>query len=604
AAGNKGAGKNDVCLDYDNTNKVYKCMTVAGWLNPPAEAGSDKTVATITAFGWHRGQQILSAKSGVNLQQFAGADKKYFAFTDKDAFTTCKASAPTVAKLQAPLYVSPTGAAGNTGSQDSPYDSIATALGHFNDPEEDCVINIDGEVKGTNAFGTEDPTTTLHCSKLVLQGANGLYAENTTVDGKVIAKGTPKDALNGNKAGSVLKIGSSVPIVIRNLRIFGGKGTPQSSTTAGGGILMMASTCDLTLDSGTLIGDVINPSAAPTSETDCGNSATSGGGVVVSGTLTIKSGAVIAHNYAWLEEGAGKISRGGAIHVGSQGKLFIEDGAKIIGNACGQNGGAVYSEGQVTMTGGEISQNKADSNGGAVYNSGTFEMSGKAWIPWGADKNNDVYLSSGKYITIASALSLPSGITSGANATITPQGWTRGFVVAQGKDGAELQTSLSSRLYLAGVGGDGWTLELSGDNKKASTFANIFVASTIESGDGAHRYCGAVGSDSNIGTKSAPYATLTKALGDLKDASKDRIIYIDGKITDNVTMELNATDHAKSLTLIGAKITEPQDNLDGGGAGRTLNIKSGGDKGSVPVTIRYLKISGGKAADAGAGIYV
>ena len=354
AAGNKAAGKNDVCLDYDNTNKVYKCMTVAGWLNPPAEAGSDKTVATITAFGWHRGQQILSAKSGVNLQQFAGADKKYFAFTDKDAFTTCKASAPTVAKLQAPLYVSPTGAAGNTGSKDSPYDSIATALDHFNDPEEDCVINIDGEVKGTNALGT-DVTSPVNCSKLVLQGANGLATD-----------GTPKDALNGNKTGSVLKIGSSVPIVIRNLKIFGGTGVYQVGTRAGGGICMMASDCNVTLDSGTLIGDVLNPSAAATSKDDCGNSGTSGGGVSVSGTLTIKSGAVIAHNYAWLEEGAGKISRGGAIHVGSQGKLFIEDGAKIIGNACGQNGGAVYSEGQVTMTGGEISQNKADANGGAV----------------------------------------------------------------------------------------------------------------------------------------------------------------------------------------------------------------------------------------------
>ncbi|MBR5095741.1 MAG: formylglycine-generating enzyme family protein [Treponema sp.] len=606
ASGNKGAGKNDVHLAYDSANNVYKYITIAGALNPPAAAGSDKTIATIDADGWNRGKQILSAAASVNLSQYAGADKKYFAFVDKDAFTTCKASTPTVAKLQAPLYVSPAGLSGNTGSKDSPYDSIATALGHFNDTEEDCVINIDGEVKGTNTINSA------HCSKLVIQGANGLYEADTVVDGKTIAKGTPKDSLNGNKAGSVLKIDTSVPVVIRNLKIFGGTGYAYGTTSAGGGICMMLNNCDVTLDSGCLIGDVLNPSAPATGTNDCGNTANAGAGVSVSGTLTIKSGAVISHNYVPVP-GPGYAWNGGGIAV-SSGKVIMEDGAKIICNASGKNGGGIYlqSNGQLIMTGGEISGNVSVGDGGAVYSNGSFTMGGTAYIPYGgAEKKNDVYLVSGKCITIDSVLSKPSD-ASGANATITPASWTRGTVVAQGKDGGvipyEMTTSgsIGKRLALAAADADdNWVVELTSDEKEAKIFAPIYVAAgaayNATTNPGGYRKCKSEGLNSNMGTKSAPYATLTKALTDLTDPNRDYIVFIDGKVTDNVTLQLNTTDHAKSLTLKGATTTsinaDTADCLDGGGANMVLWMK-----GNTPVTITYLKVSGGKAGGSGGGI--
>lgn len=618
AAGNKGAGKNDVCLDYDNTNKVYKCMTVAGWLNPPAEAGSDKTVATITAFGWHRGQQILSAKSGVNLQQFAGADKKYFAFTDKDAFTTCKASAPTVAKLQAPLYVSPTGAEDNTGSKDSPYNSIATALSHFNDPEEDCVINIDGEVKGTNALGNgADGSSPVRCSKLVLQGANGLYAADTVVEGKTIAKGTPKDSLNGNKADniSVLYISTPVPVVIRNLKIFGGTGFSAGGITLGGGICQ--SNANVTLDSGTLIGDVLNPSAAATSVDDCGNKAQFGGGVCVSGgTLTVKSGAVISHNYATTTSYA----RGGGICVDTSGKLFIEDGAKIIGNASAKHGGAVYSEGQVTMTGGEISQNKADANGGAIYNNGTFEMSGKAWIPWGADKNNDVYLSSDKYITIASALSLPSGITSGANATITPQGWTRGKQVLEAS--STIADEDAKKTLIANNCGRFATIDPEFDVEEEGTInAPLCVAALNATGAGARTAKDAEGKDWGApsaettarGTRSQPFAKMSQAAAQLSGRTSPYVIYINGKITgsDYACATFDGSNVA-DITIKGANKNNAVDVLDAaslekGSSSKIIDLVfKGTSSNRISVKIQDLKITGannlGKGySDAGGG---
>ena len=626
ASGNKGAGKNDVHLAYDSANNVYKYITIAGALNPPDEAGSDKTIATIDADGWNRGKQILSAAASVNLSQYAGADKKYFAFVDKDAFTTCKASAPTVAKLQAPLYVSPTGLSGNTGSRDSPYDSIVTALGHFNDPEEDCVINIDGEVVGTTELGTMDPATTLRCSKLVLQGANGLYQADTVVEGKTIAKGTPKDSLNGNGGQSVLKIGSSVPVVIRNLRIFGGKGTPQSTTTAGGGILMMASTCNLTLDSGTLIGDVLKPSAAATSEDDCGNSAMVGGGVSVSGTLTIKSGAVISHNYA-KEAPVGNSSWGGGINVGYQGKLFIEDGAKIICNASNQDGGGIFIDGgQLTMTGGEISQNKADENGGAVYNYGSFTMGGTAYIPYGgAEKKNDVYLAYDstnnvyKAITIDGSLALPTG-KSGASATITPEGWHRRKAIAVVKGDGQLPDNITaSRLKFAADAGDNWESILTSDKKEARIFAPIYVAAgaayNATTNPGGYRVCGSKGLDTNIGTKSKPYATVTHALPDLAESNSTYktypyTVYIDGKVTENLTINSNSGGNVSGVSKIilrGATTDSATlDNLDGGSvskawaqANRTFMLQ-----GPVPVSIQYLRISGGKINADGGGILI
>ncbi|MBO7123548.1 MAG: formylglycine-generating enzyme family protein [Treponema sp.] len=619
AAGNKGAGKNDVHLAYDSANEIYKYITIAGALNPPAAAGSDKTIATIDAAGWNRGKQVLASTASVNLSQYAGADKKYFAFVDKDAFTTCKASAPTVAKLQAPLYVSPTGSADNTGSKDSPYDRIATALSHFNDPEEDCVINIDGQVTGTNRISSA------HCSKLVIQGANGLYEANTVVDGKTIAKGTPKDSLNGNKAtGSVLAIDTSVPVVIRNLKIFGGTGISYGTTSAGGGICMMLNNCDVTLDSGSLIGDVLNPSAPAASANDCGNTAQNGGGVSVSGTLTIKSGAVISHNYTPPPSQIGSSCNGGGIAV-SSGKVIMEEGAKIIANACGSNGGGIYlqSGGQLTMTGGEISGNVSAGNGGAVCNYGTFTMGGTAYIPYGGAKgNNDVYLRSGKCITIDSVLSLPSG-ASGANATITPASWTRGTVVAQGKDGGEIpyemttSGSIGKRLALAGVDGDEWVAELTSDEKEAKIFAPIYVAADAAydatTNPGGYRVCGSKGLDSNIGTKSAPYATVTKALGDLTNSGKHYTIYIDGTVSENLMISSRSSASpnvtgANSITLKGAattlatpiSITEATaDCLNGGGTGRVITML-----GPVPVITNSLKISGGKYGDEGGGIYI
>ena len=344
-----------------------------------------------------------------------------------------------------------------------------------------------------------------------------------------------------------------------------------------------------------------------------------GGGIFIhssGGNSAVISGGKIEENQSQAEgtyEGGGGICNKGVLEI---------SGGEINGNIANKGGG-VYdgnASGSLSLSGGKFQNNTAGESGGAICHiAGTLTMGGTAWIPYGVTTSgggttttatgagkNDVYIWDEKYITIASALSLPTG-ASGANATITPRTWKRGTVIAQGKDGGALPTGSGDRLGLADASGDGWQLELSSDKKSASIFAPIYVAASAAydatTNPGGYRICGSGGDNSKIGTKSAPYATVTKALGDLNNSGKDYTINIDGKVTDNVTLQLSTTTHAKSLTLTGAKTSsvtaDTADCLDGGGSDKTIWMK-----GTTPVTITCLKVSGGNNGGSGGGICI
>lgn len=341
-----------------------------------------------------------------------------------------------------------------------------------------------------------------------------------------------------------------------------------------------------------------------------------GGGIFIhssGGNSAVISGGKIEENQSQVTgtyDGGGGICNLGSLEI---------SGGDINGNIANKGGG-VYdgnASGSLSLSGGKFQNNKAANGGAICHIAGTLTMGGTAWIPYGVTTSgggttttatgagkNDVFIWDEKYITIASALSLPTG-ASGANATITPRTWKRGTVIAQGKDGDALPTGTKDRLALADASGDGWAVELSSDKKSASIDAPIYVAASAAydatTNPGGYRVCGSGGDNSKIGTKSAPYATVTKALGDLNNSGKDYTINIDGKVTDNVTLQLSTTTHAKSLTLTGAKTSsvtaDTADCLDGGGANMVLWMK-----GNTPVTITYLKVSGGKAGGSGGGI--
>ncbi len=341
-----------------------------------------------------------------------------------------------------------------------------------------------------------------------------------------------------------------------------------------------------------------------------------GGGIYIhsaGGNSAEISGGKIEENQS---QATGSVDGGGGIC--NCGSLEIS-GGEINGNIANKGGG-VYdgnASGSLSLSGGKFQNNKAVESGGAICHiAGTFTMGGTAWIPYGVTTSdggttttatgagkNDVFINDEKYITIESALSLPTG-ASGANATITPRTWKRGTVIAQGKDGGALPTGTKDRLALAGDDGDEWEIYGSSDGKLAKIMAPICVA--------AASYPASPGSDSKIGTYSKPYATMAKALADLNDPEVDYEIYIKGNIVEHVTISQNTTNHAKSLLLAGYDYdlaTTATGILDGGcdadtplsssNIGRTLGIT-----GNVPVTIKGIAIKGGKEKDeAGGGIF-
>lgn len=93
-----------------------------------------------------------------------------------------------------------------------------------------------------------------------------------------------------------------------------------------------------------------------------------GGGIYNKGTLTLKNGASVQGNTAYLQ-GGGIYNNGGTVTV---------EGGTIHKNTAGYNGGGIYNNvnGSLTVKGGVISENEAGNNGGGIYNSGTFAFSG------------------------------------------------------------------------------------------------------------------------------------------------------------------------------------------------------------------------------------
>lgn len=338
----------------------------------------------------------------------------------------------------------------------------------------------------------------------------------------------------------------------------------------------------------------------------CGNKTTTknGGGVCIGFCEFSMSGGEICDNEACLLGGGVCI---GVINLDTS--KFTMSGGEICGNKAA-DGGGIYGKDnvEVSLSGGKIANNDC----GAVHTlSEKFTMGGSVWIPYGVTDGdttvtgvgkNDVILNENRYITIESALSLPTG-ASGANATITPYIWKRGTVIAQGKNGGQLPTGGNGYLALADESGDGWATYGSSDGKQVKIKAPIYVYSAD------HPLT--PGLDTNIGTKSAPYATVSHALTDLNDPAVDYKIYIYGTILDHVEITQTKENNAKSLLLMGDgcyNLNMATGILDGGcvastplesSAGRTLWVK-----GDVPVTLEGIAIKGGKVDGAGGGILV
>jgi len=215
--------------------------------------------------------------------------------------------------------------------------SYATgALGYYVDNVSPIANRIQGAV---DAAESDDDINVLP----------GTYFENVAIDKSldILGAGASETVVDGNRAGSVFKIGetnSNIDVTLSGMTITGGSGTvgmvdPELFVYLGGGIYNKGRV--------TIRNCLIHGNLA----------AYYGGGVWSKGTATI-----IGSNISGNEAGDG----GG---VYSDGTVTIT-GSNISSNVAAVGGG-VYSDGTVTITDSTISRNSAIYNSGGVWSDGT-----------------------------------------------------------------------------------------------------------------------------------------------------------------------------------------------------------------------------------------
>ena len=347
----------------------------------------------------------------------------------------------------------------------NPKVSLSSALSMLNNATKDYTIFIKGTLTGSQMIPES--------LKKTGSGGGYTYAKSLTICGDtgLDNSGLPQDELKVTGTGTVLTIYTNVPVIIKNLKITGGK----QSTESGGGIYINNSEANVYLTNGALItgnqakvgggayvaqgnlfvygSAVIGKSGvsshAEDDENSFGNKATtSGGGIGVgSGTLWLgyssenvpaeTSGGVIYN----LVKGSAETHGGGIDN--QNGTINIAAGLVSYNYACCDEdstntgcGGGIFTAGNAFLSGTAVIEENYSDYGGAVANSGTFNISGSAYIPYGVTKDdgsvqtgkgqNEVYLASEKTITITDSLSEHDA---GNVIGITPNSYTEGRTV-------------------------------------------------------------------------------------------------------------------------------------------------------------------------------
>ena len=320
------------------------------------------------------------------------------------------------------FYVSASGNDSNTGKKNSPLATIAGAIAKMNDMEADFTIFIDGKVTGSQTIASN---FTLEKAKSVtIKGANGVDPTNHQ----------PKDTLDGNRSGSVIKIESSVPVTFQNIMLINGR------AQNGAGIYINDYSADVTVEDGTIIRDCLaeekgggiyaNGNLSVTGGIICKDTASFGAGIYVplyderfkvsvGGSVEISEnvadqngGGICVEGYmgqpVFLSGNARitgnfSVNQGGGISLLSASTLVMSGDAEITNNDAQNYGGGVFLDNdndyggcQLVMTGGTISTNRliaGDAQGKGLYvtEGAAFTMGAAAYV----NPNNDVFLEGG-----------------------------------------------------------------------------------------------------------------------------------------------------------------------------------------------------------------
>lgn len=272
---------------------------------------------------------------------------------------------------------------------------------------------------------------------------------------------------------------------------------------------------------------------------------------------------------------------GSVLKVETSVPVTIENLTITGGNNTGGNGGGINiipAAASITLGSGTVVTGNTAQNGSGVYVGGTFTMKGTAKV----SENNDVFLPDGKVIAVQSL----SG--TGTVAKITEEHWARYSTIVTGTG---LTAAISDRFLLTASTDDGWIKDYS-SGTAITLDSPIYVGSTDT----------ITGNNSNSGTKSSPYASITRACQDITNAGKDYIICVQGTVSGAQTLPASGstTFAARKIILTGYTGDAIEDSINANEAGSALTVNT-----TVPVEIKNLTITGGKNLSGdGGGINV
>lgn len=273
--------------------------------------------------------------------------------------------------------------------------------------------------------------------------------------------------------------------------------------------------------------------------------------------------------------------------------LYIESNAAVTMKGCTidsceatNDGGGAYVKGNLSLEDSTIQENSASGNGGAVYNDGNFSIGGTITAPAGTDYENDVYLTDGKIVTVKDNIVIPTEDTQ--LIAITPSELKRGTVVAEAENPDNLDLSQYKFNFTITKKDDGWETDFT---NSLVLDAPIYVA-----GEETFFICETAGSDTaGTGSRSKPFASLTRAASEINDENIAFKIKIDGTITGAQTIPNSVL--ASQILIEGANSDNTKDILNGGFSesnnGTTLTLRA-----PVTVSLKNLKITGGYDASA------
>lgn len=284
-------------------------------------------------------------------------------------------------------------------------------------------------------------------NKIIISKSITIIAAESAESIYIKRAGSLTDCIFDVRGGSVLTLGGSgSKLIADGGAVWSENGNDGLRAAAA---LIYITSGRFTLQSNAVIQNSHNASG------DGGAIATKGGGSAVINVYgTIKNnraasngGAISANSYVYIYDGAQIIgnvsgSNGGALYLNGGGIAEIT-GGDFTGNTAGSNGGALWQDGKTTVTGGTFTGNTAR-YGGALYNAASH--SGRSCYVYGgmftgnSSLNNDdisagsdycyfkggvvignVYLPGTRRLNIQGSLSGAIGITTAADPSNRPQ---------------------------------------------------------------------------------------------------------------------------------------------------------------------------------------